>query len=153
MAHSFIYTVNSNTDRSVTIPDSALYIYMYFFNEVSQSYLKHNSRENEIFEQYEVEILEVHTSYMDAMLQEVYDDPELKSWYLSMLSLVDDRFDSFGEYIDHNYLNQIQKADKYTRPIEVSLFKDLITDIYWVLRERESPSGRFKWFEEDVKAM
>ena len=40
------------------------------------------------------------------MLQEVSEYPELKSWYLSILSKLALRLDNFDGYIDNKYLNQ-----------------------------------------------
>ena len=159
MAHSYIYAKNSlNTERSVAIPDGALNLFMYFFNEVAKPKIRPNSNESKICEHYNIELMEVHTSYMDVLLQEISEDRHLKNWYLSMLTRLELRIVEFGEYIDNQYLNQTPEllvgyapGVVFPEPIPVSILKNLINDIYWVLNEGERiPSGQYKWFEENI---
>ena len=160
MAHSFIFTKNLDIERSVAVPESVLELFMFFFIEVSKPQVKPNTKESTICEHYKIELfLEAYIGFMDAMLQEVSEYPQLKSWYLSMLSQLALRLDDFGGYIDNNYLNQVPEliagyapgSNPWSKPVEISLIKNLINDIYWVLNEQEyTPSGQFKWFEENI---
>ena len=158
MAHSYIYTKNNETDRSVAIPDGALNLFIYFFNEIAKSKVAPNSNESKICEHYTIELLEVHTSYIDIQLQEISEDKYLKDWYLLMLAQLTLRIQEFGEYIENQYLNQIPElliehtqSVVFTRPVEVSVLNNLINDIYWVLNAGEhNPSGRYKWFEKNL---
>jgi hypothetical protein len=157
MAHSYINAKkNSNTERAVAVPDGALHLFMYFFNEVSSQTFSPGSTGSAIYEHYKIELQEVHTSYIDLMLQEVSEAPQLKSWYLLMLAQLELRLNDFGEYIDNNYLNKIPELligyepniAVFSRPVGISVLKDLINDIYWVLNEGDYvPSGQYKWFE------
>ena len=156
MAHSFIYAENNrNTERSVKVLDSVLRIFMIFFNDISKQDTTANDIESKICKHYHVELLEYHTSFMDVMLQKVYDNPGLKSWYLSILLLMESRLDDLNEYIDNNYLNQLTQSqgldDNYPQPVKVFFVKNLINDIYWVLLERDTPSGYYKWFETNIR--
>jgi len=158
MAHSYIYAKNSLTERSVAIPDGSLHLFIYFFNEIAVPQVNPSSSERKICEHYKIELLEVHTSYIDIQLQEVSEDKPLKDWYILMLAQLTLRIQEFGEYIDNQYLNQIPelligytKSIVFTRPVEVSVLNNLINDIYWVLNEGEcTPSGRYKWFENNL---
>ncbi|HEY9001772.1 MAG TPA: hypothetical protein VIM89_10500 [Mucilaginibacter sp.] len=155
MAHSFIYVKNNrNTERTVGVWDSVLRTFMIFFNDISKRNATPNGIETEICGHYHMELLEWHTSFMEAMLQEVYDDSELKSWYLSILLLMESKLDDLNEYIDNNYLNQLIQSqgldDNYPQPVKVFFIKTLIYDIYWVLAERETPSNYYKWFEDNI---
>jgi hypothetical protein len=158
MAHSYIYAeISSSAERRAAIPDGALNLFMYFFNNVAEPQVEPNSKQNYICDHYKIEILEVHTTYIDALLQEISEDKGLKDWYLLMLSQLELRIDKFGEYIDSQYLNQIPEllighaqGVVFTEPIPTSILTNLINDIYWVLNERErTPSGQYKWFEEN----
>jgi hypothetical protein len=158
MAHSYIYAKksNSSTERRVAIPYGALHLFMYFFNEVVRSEVGLNN--SEICEHYRIELLEVHTSYIDALLQEISENKPLCNWYLLMLSKLELRIEKFGEFIDNEYLNQIPEllvgytsSVVFLNPIPVSTLNNLINDIYWVLNEGErTPSGQYKWFEENI---
>jgi len=159
MAHSYISVENnSNIERRVAVPDGALDLFMYFFNEVAEPKVKPNSDEIKVCEHYKIELLEKHSSYKEVLLQEITEDKHLKDWYLLMLSQLESKIDEFGEYIDSQYLNQIPEllvgyvaGSIFLEPVPTSTLKNLINDIYWVLNERERiPSGQYKWFEENV---
>jgi hypothetical protein len=159
MAHSYIYAeIGSGIERRVAVPDGALDLFMYFFNEVAESQIQPNSQEGEICEHYKIELLEKHSSFKEALLQEISQDEYLKDWYLSMLFLLESRIDSFGNCMDNQYLNQIPElligyvpGTIFREPVPTSILKNLINDIYWVLNEGErTPSGQYKWFEENI---
>lgn len=159
MAHSYISVENnSNIERRVAVPDGALDLFMYFFNEVAEPKVKPNIDESKVCEHYKIELLEKHSSYKDTLLQEIWGDKSLRDWYLSMLNQLELRIDEFGEYIDNQYLNQIPvlfigyvPGFVFREPVPVSTLNNLINDIYWVLNEGERiPSGLYKWFEENI---
>jgi hypothetical protein len=160
MGHSFINAkINSNTERSVSVPDGVLHIFMYFFNEIAYRNVQPNSPESQVCEHYQLELAEVHSTWIEAMLQEISENTQLLYWYLSILSQLETKLDSFGEYIDNNYLNQIPELLVgcnpgqlvFTGPVEVAVIKDLINDIYWVLGEEgRTPSGNYVWFIEKI---
>jgi hypothetical protein len=138
MAHSYIYgkKSNSSTERRVAIPDGALHLFMYFFNEVALAEVWLNNNESKICEHYKIELLEVHTSYIDALLQEISEDKPLCDWYLLMLSKLELRIKKFGEFIDNEYLNQIPEllvgytsSVVFLNPIPVSTINNLINDL------------------------
>jgi hypothetical protein len=138
MAHSYIYgkKSNSSTERRVAIPDGALHLFMYFFNEVALAEVGLNNNESKICEHYKIELLEVHTSYIDALLQEISEDKPLCDWYLLMLSKLELRIKKFGEFIDNEYLNQIPEllvgytsSVVFLNPIPVSTINNLINDL------------------------
>ncbi len=158
MGHSYIYAkISSSTERNVGVPDGDLDLFMYFFNEVAEPKVKPNSDESKICQHYKIELLEKHSSYKEALLQDVSEDKSLRDWYLLMLSQLKSRIDEFGEYIDNQYLNQIPELFigylpwEFRKPFPVSILNDLINDIYWVLNEGErTPSGQYRWFEENI---
>ncbi len=148
MAHSFIFSKNKTTERTIGVLDSLLHVFMYFFNDSIKS-TQMDEAERSIYEHYQLELSRPSTSSVDLMLQEVYDDPVLKSWYVSVLSRVNMTIELFGGNIDHDYLNSLNIGITYGSPVSVAMVKTLINDIEWLLNiEGKSPSGEFKWFEE-----
>lgn len=151
MAHSFLSVEDAGTERTICVTDSILRLFMYLFNEaINKNGLTYNQLG--IYNHYELELVQVNTSFINVKLQEVYQEDELMNWYTSMLYKLSTSLDSYGNAIDNNYLNEIGKLKKddnrYTRPIEVSKLKNLINDLHWVLgKENVYPSGDFKWFE------
>ncbi|HZX59093.1 MAG TPA: hypothetical protein VFE54_10215, partial [Mucilaginibacter sp.] len=107
MAHSFIHAkIDSNTERSVKIPDGLLQLFMYFFCEVSKQSIKPNSVESKIYDHYEIGVREYY-GYRELMLEEISVNPLLRSWYLPLLNKVELLLKDFGGFIDNQYLNGI----------------------------------------------
>ena len=150
MAHSFIHAKNQNTERSVALPDSLLRIFIYFFNVVLKQQGSLSARENKIYKHYIIELIEVHTSYMDLLLEEISNNRQLKRWYLSILSQLELKLGDFDGYINHEYLNQVPElligyppnTEVFTKPIPVLTLKNLINDICWVLNEDDRHKTR-----------
>jgi hypothetical protein len=155
MAHSYLSVKNSSTERTVSVTDSILRVFMYFFNEsVDENHLVDNQLE--ICRHYNLELAQVNTSFIDLKLQAIHENSTLVAWYTSVLARLAVSLESYNGLIDNNYLNELSKLKKadirYTRPIEVSRLKNLINDIHWLLCKTEKPSGDFKWFENPTNA-
>ena len=151
MAHSYISVNNSITERTICATDSILHVFMYFFSTVLKD-RKLNIKEQEIYNHYDLELVELHTSYINLKLNEIYGDDKLKSWYLLMLDEVKLLMNPYGEFIDNNYLNSLPKLNKeYSRPIPVEKLKNLINDLMWLLNKRNVyPSEDYKWMESPI---
>lgn len=150
MAHTFLSVRNYASERTLAVTDSLLHLFIYFFNE---KIIKDELEEMqlEIYNHYYIELLQMNNSFIDLKLQEIFNSNNLRTWYLSNLSHLTSSIEFFGDFLDNNELNKIDRLKKeYARPIKVIKLKNLINDINWLLcKENISPSAEFKWFEND----
>ena len=151
MAHSFISVNISNTERTICVTDSILHLFMYFFNSEIRGH-ELSQKEQVIYDHYELEIIEVHTSYIDLKLDEVSSSMELKKWYSSILDKLSFFIRSFGESIEESYLNGLSGLNKkFNKPIAVKKMSNLINDLLWLLsEENRCPSEEYKWMEMPI---
>ena len=151
MAHSYIYTKNSKTERTIAVTDSLLHVFMCFFNE-SINKAELSKEQTEICNHYVYELDAMNTSFIDLKLQEIYDNDQLLNWYSSTLLKLKSIIDPYGKAIDHGIINELPKLKKkFVRPLDTNRLKNLVNDIFWILnKENAIPSEDFNWFEDPL---
>ena len=149
MAHSYISVNNLDTERTICATDSLLNVFMYFFMQKAlDSELDHDGKK--IYEHYELELKELHISFIDLKLEEIYKNVKLKIWYSEVLNNLNVFVGSLGEQIDNNLLNGLPELNKkYSKPIPTKKIKSLINDLKWLLcMENVFPSEEYNYWEE-----
>lgn len=148
MAHSYIYVKEGIMERSVGVPDSILRIFMLQFNQVVESKNHLTQNEKRIYNHYNLELIERHTSCIDLKLQEIGNDAKLKNWFLSLIPEIG-TFLEASNFIDIGYLNRYpNRENEFDEPVSVLWIRSLINDILWVLGDgNKRPSQQYKYFE------
>lgn len=137
MAHSYIYIKDKQQDRSLGSSDGTIYIYMYFMIKLLEGDFDFSviNLKNILIRSYKEQLAGEYWSMVDIKIREVYEDEIILKQFLIKLSELEKELAVFGEYIDHNILNNAPEVNsEFTKPIPVQRILDFINNIRWVLR-------------------
>jgi hypothetical protein len=137
MSHSFIFLDREFEERTFGCSDGTIEVYLSFFIMIMY---KDSNPLNENLNKlyivyYKEQLTGFYYSQMNIHIDEIYEDKVKQAWYLEKLIELEKFFISFGDLVNHNYLNNLKVFPlEFTRPIKTERFLNFITNVRWVLR-------------------